>query len=85
MIYVRPPVAEERAELRRMTRQAVGRVSQRARLVLLSAQRHPVPAIAQLLGYSRATVRFWLRRFDATGPQGLRDCMMHPAAGGPAR
>jgi hypothetical protein len=47
MIYVRRPTSEEQVELQRMTRQEVGRVSQRAQLVLLSAQRRSVPEIAR--------------------------------------
>jgi transposase len=73
MIYVRQPTEAERAELKRMTRQEVGRVSQRAQMVLLSAQRRGVPEIAARFEASRATVRFWLRQFDAAGPAGLRD------------
>ena len=80
MIYVRPPSEEERAELRRMTRQEVGRVSQRAQMVLLSAQRRTVPEIAALFETSPATVRGWLRRFDAAGPAGLWDA---PRSGRP--
>ena len=47
MIYVRQPTSEEHVELQRMTRQEVGRVSQRAQMVLLSAQRRSVPEVAQ--------------------------------------
>jgi transposase len=64
---------DERQELTRMTRQAVGRVSQRAQLILLSAQRHTVPELAPLFGMSHATVRFWIRRFAVHGPAGLYD------------
>ena len=71
MIYVRQPTDEEHAELQRMTRQAVGRVSQRAQMVLLSAQRRTVPQIAAIFSMRIATVRQWLRRFDAEGPAGL--------------
>ena len=80
MIYVRQPTEAERAELKRMTRQEVGRVSQRAQMVLLSAQRRTVPEIAALFETSRATVRLWLRRFDTAGPAGLRD---EPRSGRP--
>ena len=73
MIYVRQPTDAERVELKRMTRQEVGRVSQRAQMVLLSAQRRTVPELAALFETSRATVRLWLRRFDTAGPAGLRD------------
>jgi transposase len=80
MIYVRQPTPEEHAELQRLTRQAVGRVSQRAQMVLLSAQRRTVPEIATIFRVSRATVRLWLRRFDAHGPSGLYD---EPRSGRP--
>jgi len=73
MIYVRPLADEERAELQRLTRQAIGRVSQRAQLVLLSAQRRTVPELATLFDMSRATGRCCLRRFNADGPAGLYD------------
>jgi transposase len=82
MIYTRPPTVEERQELTRMTRQAVGRVSQRAQLILLSAQRHTVPELATLFEMSRATVRLWIRRFDVHGPAGLDD---DPRPGRPRR
>ncbi len=80
MLYVRQPTEEEHQELKRLTRQAVGRVSQRAQMVLLSAQRRSVPEIATIFGVSRATVRFWLRRFEAQGPAGLQD---EPRSGRP--
>lgn len=56
-----------------MLRQEVGRVSARAHMVLLSADHHAVPEVARLFAVSRATVRFWLRRFDHQGPAGLYD------------
>jgi DNA-binding CsgD family transcriptional regulator len=58
MIYVRPLTNEEQTELKRMTRQEVGRVSQRAQIILLSAHHRSVPEIAALFEISRATVRF---------------------------
>ena len=73
MLYVRQPRPEEHAELKRMTRQESGRVSQRAQMILLSAQGRTVPEIATLFAMSRATVRFWIRRFEANGPAGLHD------------
>jgi len=73
MVYARQPTEEEHKELERMIRQAVGRVSQRAQMILWSAGRKKVPEIADLFGISRATVRFWLRRFNAHGPAGLYD------------
>jgi transposase len=82
MIYVRQPTTDESTDLKHLTRQAVGRVSQRAQMVLLSAQRRTVPEIAAIFGVSRATVRCWLRRFEVTGPPGLRDA---PRSGRPRK
>jgi len=82
MIYVRQPTPEEDQELKRLTRQAVGRVSQRAQMVRLSAQRRPVPEIAAIFGVSHATGRCWLRRFEAAGPPGLLD---EPRSGRPRK
>lgn len=82
MIYVRQPRDDELQELGRMMRQEVGRVSQRAHMILLSAEHHPVPEIASLFGCSRATVRSWLRRFDSLGPAGLYD---EPRSGRPRK
>lgn len=86
MIYVRTLTAAEVDELRAMTRHDVGRVSQRAHLILLSAQHTSVPDLARLFTWSCATVRFWIRRFEASGPDGLHDaprsgrpCMITPA------
>ncbi len=82
MIYVRPLTDDEQTELKRMTRQEVGRVSQRAQMILLSAQRRTVPEIARLFDVSRATVRFWIRQFEAEGPAGLYD---DPRSGRPRK
>lgn len=73
MIYVRDPEDEELAELKQMTRQAIGRVSQRAQMVWLSAHHRPVPELATIFDLHPASVRFWLRRFDVAGPAGLYD------------
>jgi transposase len=73
MIYARSPTAEEYLELRGLTRQAVGRVRQRAHMIWLSIQRSTVPELATLFAMRRATVRFWMRRFNAYGPAGLYD------------
>lgn len=82
MIYVREPTPDEYTELKRMTRQEVGRVSQRAQMILLSAQRRRVPDIARIFSMSKATVRFWMRQFDAAGPAGLYD---QPRSGRPRK
>lgn len=82
MIYVRPLTPAEADELHQMRRQEVGRESQRAHLILLSAQHVAVPELARLFACSRATVRFWIRRFEASGPDGLRDA---PRSGRPRK
>lgn len=73
MIYVRALDKKEHLELKRIKRREIGRVSQRAHMVLLSAQRWAVPDIANLFEVSQATVRAWIRKFEALGPQGLYD------------
>lgn len=80
MIYVRTPTDDELQELKRMTRQEIGRVAQRAQMVLLSAQRRTVPEIASIFAVEYKTVRKWLRRFGAEGPAGLYD---EPRSGRP--
>lgn len=73
MIYVRQPTPDEQTELKRMTRQAVGRISQRAQSVLVSAQHRSVPEIATIFDLHPAVIRKRIRRFDAAGPLGLLD------------
>jgi transposase len=80
MIYVRQPTDEEHQELKRMTRQEIGRVAQRAQMILLSAQGRSVPEITLLFATSRKTVRYWMRQFDERGPAGLYDA---PRSGRP--
>jgi transposase len=82
MLYVRQPTDEERKELERMVRQEVGRVSQRAQMILLSARRKKVPEIADTFDVCLPTVRFWIRRFDDAGPDGLYD---RPRSGRPRK
>jgi transposase len=80
MIYVRKPSDEELMELKRMTRQEVGRVAQRAQMILLSAQQRSVPEIARIFDVEYKTVRKWMRRFNVAGPAGLYD---EPRSGRP--
>lgn len=82
MLYVRQPTQAETQALERMQRQEIGRVSQRAHMILLSNDRHTVPEIARLFHTSRVTVRFWMRRFDQQGPPGLYD---EPRSGRPRK
>jgi transposase len=82
MIFVRPLTRPEYATLQRMTRQEIGRVSQRAHMILLSAQQRSVAEIADLFDVSRTTVRFWIERFEAGGTAGLYD---EPRSGRPRK
>jgi transposase len=82
MIYARLPTPTEWDELARLRRQAVGRVSQRAHLILLSAQHHSVPELAGLFALQPATIRYWIHRFDRLGPAGLDDA---PRSGRPRK
>jgi putative transposase len=82
MIYVREPTADEYLQLKQMTRQAIGRVSQRAQIVLLSAQHRSVPQIATIFDLHPASVRKWIRRFNTAGPLGLLD---DPRSGRPRK
>jgi transposase len=82
MIFVRRLTRLEYAKLHRMTRQEVGRVSQRAHMILLSAQQRSVAEIADLFDVSRTTVRFWIERFEAAGTAGLYD---EPRSGRPRK
>jgi len=71
---------EQRRELRLLARREVGRVSERIHFVLLSDQDKSPPQIADLFGYSTASVRQWLERYLAHGVQGLYD---EPRSGRP--
>lgn len=51
-------------------------------MMRLSAQPRTGPEIATSFEVSRATVRCWLRRFEAAGPPGLRDA---PRSGRPRK
>lgn len=70
---VREPTDEERAELKRMKRQEVGRVAMRAHLILLSSRGHSAPEIADLHDVTHPMVYKWMDRFDEEGLSGLYD------------
>ena len=72
----------QKAALHQLARQAVGRVSERAHFVLLSARGHSAPRIATLLGYDAATVRHWLKGYLRHGLPGLYDA---PRSGRPPK
>lgn len=69
--YVRKFADDERIELERVIRDEVGRVSQRAQMVLLSDQGYTCPEIGRVLHVSTGRVRYWLRGFNARGVEGL--------------
>jgi transposase len=64
---------ERRQALERLRRRAVGRVSQRAHMVLLSARGYTVAQIAEVVGVGEDVVRTWLHRYHDSGPPGLDD------------
>jgi len=73
MIDGSAPTPAEHAERRRMTRQEIGRVSQRAPRVLGSARRQSVPDMARIFEVKKGTGRYWLRRFDESSWAALYD------------
>jgi transposase len=73
---------EQRRELRRVSRQAVGRVALRAHMVLLSGRSFSVPQIAEIHDCGEDVVRTWLHRYQEQGIAGLED---EPRPGGPPK
>ena len=73
MVRIGPLSDEQRDALERVRRRAVGRVSQRAHMVLLSARGYAVEQIAEIFGVGEDVVRKWLRRYERQGPRGLDD------------
>jgi transposase len=73
---------DEQASLRRLahSRTEPARAVERARIIWLAHEGWRVPAIAAELRLTEATVRLWLKRFNAAGLDGLRD---RPRAGRP--
>lgn len=82
MIFVGHPTPTETVELVHMTQHAVGRVSQRAHMVLRSSRQSAVPEIADIFTVHPTTVRTWLNRFTTQGPDGRYDS---PCSGRPAK
>lgn len=82
-LTVRPLTAEEAETVEHLARSrtAPARAVERARIVWEAHQGARVPAIADRLGVCAATVRTWLRRFNAAGLAGLADT---PRPGRPA-
>ena len=63
----------QRQGLERRRRRAVGRVSQRAHMVLLSGRGYTVQEIATIFACGEDVVRQWLHRYVAWGEPGLDD------------
>ncbi len=81
-MLVRQPTGEETKELKRMTRQEIGRVSQRAQMILLAAQGRMYTEIARIFETTTVSVVFWIGRFNQEGPAGLLDL---PRSGRPCK
>ena len=73
MVYVHPLSDTEKKELKQMTRKQIGRVAERARMILLSGQRRSIQWIAAALDCSDKTVRDWINRYETEGCSGLLD------------
>lgn len=71
--FVRTPEDTEHDELQRMTQQEVGRVAERARMILLSARGFTVPDLCTIFETTDDTVYSWFDRFGEEGPEGLFD------------
>lgn len=73
MVKIGPLTEEQRRVLRGLRRRAVGRVAERAQMVLLSARGYTVPQIAEIFEVGEEVVRTWLHRYRREGPDGLAD------------
>ena len=73
MVRIGPLSEDKRKVLRGLRRRAVGRVAERAQMVLLSARGYAVPQIAESFEVGEDTVRTWLLRSQERGPDGLVD------------
>src|SRR5215470_9874757 len=81
MVFVKL-TAEQRRELGRVSRRAVGRVALRAQMVLLSGRGFSVPQIALIHDCGQDVVRIWLHRYEREGVEGLED---EPKSGRPPK
>lgn len=82
MVKIGPLTDEQRRDLERVRRRAVGRISQRAHMVLLSARGYSVQQIGEIFTLGEDVVRDWLHRYQRQGPHGLDD---RPRPGRPPR
>ena len=74
-LRVRPLTVAESAALQRLVRSRTASACsvERARIIGQSSEGQLVPAIARELAVCEATVRLWLKRFNAQGLAGLAD------------
>lgn len=81
-LTLRPLTEEETRTIDRLahSRTESARTVERARIVWEAHQGARVPALARTLGITEATVRTWLKRFNAGGVAGLKDA---PRSGRP--
>lgn len=82
-MHVREMTDEERKAIERLanSRTEPARAVERARIIWHASQGLRVAAVAKLLNIDKATVRLWLKRFNAKGLEGLAD---EPRSGRPA-
>jgi transposase len=82
VLRLREPTTEERAAIDQLAhaRTAPARRVERARIIWYASQGQSAPEIAAQLRLNAATVRGWIRRFNAAGLAGLED---RPRAGRP--
>ena len=80
--FVRSLSDEEIRELEIMRRNEVGRVSQRAHMILLSNRRYSVAEISHIFDATEGTVRRWIERFEKEGIDSLSD---KPRSGRPPK
>lgn len=73
MLTIGPLTDEQRQTLEQVRRAAVGRVAQRAHMVLLNARGYRVAEIAVIFAVGEDVVRGWLHRYAQHGPDGLAD------------
>jgi transposase len=73
---------DQRRDLLRVSRQAVGRVALGAPMVLPSGRGYDVPAIAGIHDCGGDVVRTWLHRYETDGVAGLAD---EPRCGRPPK
>lgn len=77
------PLAEsERRRLKELARRAVGRVSDRIRMVLLASRGYSFAQIAAIFECEEATVKRWVERYQQEGESGLQD---RPRSGRPRK